>query len=120
MKYDRTVDLQVADVPGVSVNVSEFNAALKAIQDLCDEFMQNAQHAAGLTTRLHDGFGPVAEAVGNAFEHRLSSSGGAPYAISTGSGLFDQIASTLQGIITGYQQGEDAAFGAISQAGQGQ
>lgn len=118
LHYDRSVDLQVADAEGLSVDPSEFTAALKAIQALCDDFKKHAYEAANLATRLHDGFGPVADVVGNAFEHRLGPSGGVGFVTSTGSDHFDEIANTLQDIINSYLQGEEDAWDAMSQAGK--
>lgn len=104
----------------MSVNTSEFNAALKAIQDLCDDFKKHAHEAANLATKLHDGFGPVADVAGKVFEHRLDTSGGVGFAASMSSAHFDEMTNTLYDIISSYQQGEDEAWHGISRAGKDQ
>lgn len=114
--YNGSGGLRPADGSVLSVDLGEFDNALSNLRQLCTNFTNNVSQAKTLATKLRDGFGPVADVVGNAFNHRLGTTGGMPYVVSANSSLYDQIVTVLQDIANQYQQSEDEALANFSQA----
>lgn len=108
-------DLRSAGGDSFAVDMAEFQAALTKLSDHCEALAEKVNSAAGLTSDLPDGTGPVASVVGHTFNHRLGSDGGVHYAVRTN---LEQMLHILDGLTqtrTNYQQAEDATMNAITQ-----
>ncbi len=104
---------------GFEVQLPEFNAVVLSLAEQCNEFMQALEGANGLASKLPDGSGPIASIVGHAFNHRLGAEGGMRYAMRTHVEHLTRIVTSLQQMASTYQEGEEQAKNAISDAGQG-
>jgi hypothetical protein len=109
-------DLRSGGGGSFAVDMTEFQAALTRLTEHCEALTRKVDSAAGLTSDLPDGTGPVASVVGHTFNHRLGSDGGMHYAVRTN---LEQMLHILDGLTqtrTNYQQAEDATTDAITGA----
>ena len=109
-------DLHSGGGSSFSVDLNEFQRALADLTDHCTALAKKVNSAAGLTSPLPDGTGPVAAVVGHTFNHRLGSDGGMHYAVRTNLEQLLHILDSLSQTRTNYQQAEDSTVDVITQA----
>jgi hypothetical protein len=105
-------NLDTASTTAFAVDTTEFATVLTQIAGVCKSLIEHASTAAGLATELPDGTGPVADIVGQAFNHRLGKSGGMHYVTDTISEHGKEILDGLTKTIDNYVQAEQAAVAA--------
>jgi hypothetical protein len=106
-------DLQAAD-GSFAVDLSEFQYAMSTLSSRFDDFADEVNSSPELAGVLPAGTGPVADVLGTAFGHRLSSEGGMDYAVRVNLDQLTQILDALQTTMNNYTRVEQEAAGTIA------
>jgi hypothetical protein len=91
---------------------------LKAVRNWqeCSDTFENTLHETSLSTHITDGSGPVANALGNRFNHRLGTDGGVGYAADAYLAGLQQILVNLIESAQGYTQSDHATAADVTRA----
>lgn len=99
-----------------SVDLAELQQALRDMADLSVQFDEHVRSAAALPEQIPTGVGPVGDAVGIRFNHRLGEQGGIQQAINTMIRQIDLLVNNIRDTTDHYTQADQGAADFIAAA----